>query len=82
MKIIIDDTNRIHMIDKCKPYGSIIFDLYSNCVSVYQDAESQIVRTKFEAIEESAEFSYEDLIIGLKEVIELLEEVSANGNVV
>lgn len=35
-----------------------------------------------EAIEESAEFSYEDLIVGLKEVIELLEEVIANGNIV
>jgi hypothetical protein len=32
--------------------------------------------------EDIAEFSYEDLIIGSKEVIELLEEVSANGNVV
>jgi len=73
MKIKMDDINRIHMIDEFNPYGSIIFDLYRDRVAVYQDAESQEVRTAFEKIDESAEFDRQELINGLKEIIEILE---------
>ena len=80
MKIMVDDINRIHLIDDFHPYGSIIFDLYGNVISVYQDAENQEVRTSFEKIDESAEFERNELIDGLKEIIELLEGVDENGN--
>ena len=73
MKVKTDDINRIHLIDEFKPYGSIIFDLYRDRVAVYQDAESQEVRTAFEKIDESAEFDRQELINGLKEIIEILE---------
>ena len=73
MKIKMDDINRIHLIDEFNPYGAIIFDLYRDRVAVYQDAENQEVRTAFEKIDESAEFDRQELINGLKEIIEILE---------
>lgn len=73
MKIQIDDINRIHLIDSFEPYGALIFDLNNEEIVVYQDAENQEVRTKFESIDESAQFEVSELIDGLKEVVELLE---------
>ena len=82
MRIMIDDSNRIHMIDDFHPFGSIIFDLYSDTVAVYQDAENKQVRTAFEKIDESAEFSREELVNGLKEIVELLEGVDECVNAI
>ncbi|MCO8297231.1 hypothetical protein HXW75_01950 [Tetragenococcus halophilus] len=73
MKIKIDDINRIHMIDEYKPYGSIIFDPYENRVGLYQDSGNPEIRTAFEHIEESAEFERQELVDGLREIIEILE---------
>lgn len=81
MQIKIDDINRIHMIDEYKPYGSIIFDLYENRVGLYQDSGNPEIRTAFEHIEESAEFERYELIDGLKEIIQLLEDLDY-GNLV
>ncbi|MDN6581005.1 MAG: hypothetical protein L0K95_14775 [Tetragenococcus koreensis] len=61
------------MIDEYKPYGSIIFDPYENRVGLYQDSGNPEIRTAFEHIEESAEFERQELVDGLKEVIEILE---------
>lgn len=76
MRIAIDTLKRIHLIDDYKPYGSIIFDLddKKDRVGVYQDSDNDSIRTKFEAIDESAEFEREDLIRGLEEVIKNLKE--------
>jgi len=76
MRIAIDTLKRIHLIDDYKPYGSIIFDVDDkrNRVGVYQDCDNDSIRTKFEAIDESAEFEREDLIRGLEEVIKNLKE--------
>lgn len=73
MKIVIDDINRIHLIDEYTPYGSIIFDVTRNRVAVYQDSSDQKTRTKFEEIEEAAEFEKYELIDALKEIAETLE---------
>lgn len=73
MKIKIDGINRIHVIDEYKPYGSIIFGLYENRVGLYQDSGNPEIRTAFEHIEESAEFERQELVDGLREIIELLE---------
>lgn len=73
MQIKIDDINRIHMIDEYKPYGSIIFDPYENRVGLYQDSGDPEIRTAFEHIEESAEFERQELVDGLREIIEILE---------
>lgn len=81
MKIKIDDINRIHMIDEYSPYGSIIFDPYENRVGLYQDSGNPEIRTAFEHIEESAEFERYELIDGLKEIIQLLEDLDY-GNLV
>lgn len=77
MRIAIDTLKRIHLIDDYKPYGSIIFDVDDkrNRVGVYQDCDNDSIRTKFEAIDESAEFGREELIQGLEQVIEELKEV-------
>ena len=80
MKITIDDIARVHLIDDFSPYGSIIFDVYDEKVSVYQDAESQTVRTAFETIDESAEFDRYELAKGLREIAELLEGDELNGH--
>ncbi|MBV6371925.1 hypothetical protein HIU98_12855 [Enterococcus casseliflavus] len=76
MRIAIDTIGRIHLIDGYKPYGSIIFDIDKNNdrVGVYQDSDDEDVRIQFETIEESAEFDREELIQGLEQVIEKLEE--------
>ncbi|WP_253209891.1 hypothetical protein [Tetragenococcus halophilus] len=61
------------MIDEYKPYGSIIFDPYENRVGLYQDSGNPEIRTAFEHIEESAEFERQELVDGLREIIEILE---------
>lgn len=73
MKVQIDDLNRIHLIDDFHPYGSLIFDPTHEKVNIYQDSESQLIRSKFEAIDESVEFEVDELVGALKEIIELLE---------
>ena len=77
MKITVDDIARVHLIDDFSPYSSIIFDVHGEKVS---DAESQTVRTAFEAIDESAEFDRYELAKGLREIAELLEGNELNGH--
>lgn len=67
-----DDIDRIHLIDDLNPSGSIVFDIYSDRVAVYQDSEDQKTRTAFETIGESAEFNRHDLAKGLEEIAEML----------
>jgi hypothetical protein len=68
-----DNLNRIHLIDDYTPYGALIFDVYDDRVIICQDCEDQEIRSLFENINESAEFDKEELILGLLEVIRILE---------
>lgn len=62
------------MIDNSEPYGSIIFDIYSDDqVVFYQDSNDQDIRTAFENIDEGVELDRYELIDGLKQVIQKLE---------
>ncbi|MEK0176166.1 hypothetical protein WN867_03560 [Tetragenococcus halophilus] len=76
MKVKTDDIGRIHLIDNSEPYGSIIFDIYSDDqVVFYQDSNDQDIRTAFENIDEGVELDRYELIDGLKQVIQKLEEI-------
>lgn len=76
MKVKTDDIGRIHLIDNSEPYGSIIFDIYSDDqVVFYQDSNDQDIRTEFENIDEGVELDRYELIDGLKQVIQKLEEI-------
>lgn len=76
MQVKTDDIGRIHLIDNSEPYGSIIFDIYSDDqVVFYQDSNDQDIRTAFENIDEGVELDRYELIDGLKQVIQKLEEI-------
>lgn len=76
MKVKTDDIGRIHLIDNSEPYGSIVFDIYSDDqVVFYQDSNDQDIRTAFENIDEGVELDRYELIDGLKQVIQKLEEI-------
>lgn len=76
MKVKTDDIGRIHLIDNSEPYGSIIFDICSDDqVVFYQDSNDQDIRTAFENIDEGVELDRYELIDGLKQVIQKLEEI-------
>lgn len=73
MLIQIDELNRIYMTDEQSPSESIVFDLYDDYVAVYQDSDTPDVRTAFETIDSATQFEVDELISGLKEVVEILE---------
>lgn len=78
MKIAKDEivSDRFYLIDEQQPYnGSIMFDYFpqEDRIAVCQDSENSLIRDKFESIGESVDFKRNDLIIGLKKVIEILE---------
>lgn len=78
MKIKVDEAiSQISLTDDFSPNGKIVFDYYpkDRIVSVYQDSDSPLIHQRFESIDESAEFEINELIKGLKEVIERLEEL-------
>ena len=72
MKVIKDSANCIHLIDNYNPYNSIVFDVHKESVAVYPDSADPRTRERFEAIDEAAEFSKDDLILGLNLVINIL----------
>lgn len=76
MKIKQDQSGRIHLVDDFQPYGSIIFEIDEKAkqVAVYQDCSAPVVRQALEDMEESAQFSTEELINGLEMVILLIKE--------
>lgn len=74
MQVIKDRLNRIQIVDDYHPAGKIIFDFYKDRVSVYQDSADTDTSLKFEAMEESAEFSREEIVEALEWVIKLIKE--------
>lgn len=78
MKIAKDEivSDRFYLIDDQQPYnGSIMFDFFpqEDRIAVCQDSENPLIRDKFEAIGDSVDFNRQELIDGLKKIIEILE---------
>lgn len=78
MKIAKDEivSDRFYLIDDQQPYnGSIMFDFFPRAdrIAVCQDSENPLIRDKFEAIGDSVDFNRQELIDGLKKIIEILE---------
>ncbi|MGX7199197.1 hypothetical protein [Enterococcus nangangensis] len=76
MQVIKDTLGRVQIVDDFQPAGKIIFDPYKDRISVYQDSADTDLSIKFEALEESAEFSRAEIIEALEWVIKLLKEDS------
>ncbi|MGL4697096.1 hypothetical protein [Enterococcus larvae] len=58
-----------------RPGSSLIMDLYKdNTVSIYQDSDIQVVRDKFEAMQESVEFDFDEYLHLLETQITMLKE--------
>ncbi|MBL1225403.1 hypothetical protein [Enterococcus sp. BWR-S5] len=58
-----------------RPGSSLIMDLYKdNTVSIYQDSDIQIVRDKFEVMQESVEFDVDEYIHLLEMQLTMLKE--------
>lgn len=74
MQVTKDRLGRIQIVDDYHPAGKIIFDFYKDRVSVYQDSADTDTSLKFEAMEESAEFSREEIVEALEWVIKLIKE--------